>query len=79
MGWRITTISPNNKNPELMRYAAYDEVELTYQSITVTNNETGATAEDSWMLKTEAPPIGRAANRAAKKPSTNAKRRLTQR
>src|SRR5436190_16956001 len=76
---KMTTISPNNKNPELMRYAAYDEVELTYQSITVTNNETGATADDSQMMKSEAPPIGRAANRAAMQPSANAKRRLTQR
>jgi len=38
----------NNKNPELMRYAEYEEISFTYQKITWTWNDGGVTAEDDW-------------------------------
>ena len=39
---------PNNRNPELMKYAEYEEVSFTYQKIIWTWNEGGITAEDDW-------------------------------
>jgi len=39
---------PNNRNPELMKYAEYEEVAFTYQKIIWTWNEGGITAEDDW-------------------------------
>ncbi len=39
----------NNKNPELMRYAEYEEVAFTYEKIEWTWNEGGITAMDSWQ------------------------------
>jgi type VI secretion system secreted protein Hcp len=39
---------PNNRNPELMKYAEYEEVAFTYQQIIWTWNEGGITAEDNW-------------------------------
>jgi len=38
----------NNKNPELMRYAEYEEIAFTYQKIIWTWNDGGITAEDDW-------------------------------
>jgi type VI secretion system secreted protein Hcp len=38
----------NNKNPELMKYAEYEEVAFTYQKIIWTWNDGGITAEDDW-------------------------------
>jgi type VI secretion system secreted protein Hcp len=38
----------NNKNPDLMKYAEYEEVAFTYQKITWTWNDGGITAEDDW-------------------------------
>lgn len=38
----------NNKNPELMRYAEYEEISFTYQKITWTWVDGGITAEDDW-------------------------------
>lgn len=38
----------NNKNPELMRYAEYEEIAFTYQKIEWTWVEGGITAEDDW-------------------------------
>jgi len=38
----------NNKNPELMKYAEYEEVSFTYQKIIWTWNDGGITAEDDW-------------------------------
>jgi type VI secretion system secreted protein Hcp len=38
----------NNKNPELMRYAEYEEVAFTYQKIEWTWTEGGITADDDW-------------------------------
>jgi type VI secretion system secreted protein Hcp len=38
----------NNKNPELMKYAEYEEVAFTYQKITWTWTAGGITAEDDW-------------------------------
>jgi type VI secretion system secreted protein Hcp len=39
---------PNNRNPELMKYAEYEEIAFTYQKIIWTWNEGGITAEDDW-------------------------------
>ncbi|MCC6527252.1 MAG: type VI secretion system tube protein Hcp [Polyangiaceae bacterium] len=44
----------NNKNPELTRYAEYEEVAFTYQKITWTWKDGGITAMDDW----EAPVTG---------------------
>jgi type VI secretion system secreted protein Hcp len=38
----------NNKHPELMKFAEYEEVAFTYQKIIWTWNEGGITAEDDW-------------------------------
>lgn len=48
---RIATINfhmLNNKNPDLMRYAEYEEVAFTYEKITWTWTDGGITAEDDW-------------------------------
>ena len=38
----------NNKNPDLMKYAEYEEISFTYQKITWTWNDGGITADDDW-------------------------------
>src|SRR5437867_1025476 len=38
----------NNKNPELMKYAEFEEVAFTYQKIIWTWTDGGVTAEDDW-------------------------------
>jgi type VI secretion system secreted protein Hcp len=38
----------NNKNPDLMRYAEYEEIAFTYQKIIWTWNDGGITASDDW-------------------------------
>src|SRR5262245_63089347 len=38
----------NNKNPELMKFAEYEEIAFTYQAITWTWNDGGITAMDDW-------------------------------
>lgn len=38
----------NNKNPELMKYAEYEEVAFTYQKIEWTWMEGGISASDDW-------------------------------
>ncbi|MEJ7734033.1 MAG: type VI secretion system tube protein TssD [Polyangiaceae bacterium] len=43
----------NNKNPELMKYAEYEEIAFTYQKITWTWKDGGITADDDW----EAPKV----------------------
>jgi type VI secretion system secreted protein Hcp len=42
----------NNKHPDLMKFAEYEEVAFTYQKIEWTWNDGGITAGDDW----EAPP-----------------------
>src|SRR5689334_10466920 len=44
----------NNKHPDLMKFAEYEEIAFTYQKITWTWTEGGITAEDDW----EAPNAG---------------------
>ncbi|MDI1447585.1 Hcp family type VI secretion system effector [Polyangium sp. 6x1] len=39
---------PNNRNPDLMKYAEYEEIAFTYQKIIWTWTEGGITAEDDW-------------------------------
>ncbi len=39
---------PNNKHPELMRFAEYEEIAFTYQKIVWTWNDGGITADDDW-------------------------------
>ncbi|MEO5619078.1 MAG: type VI secretion system tube protein TssD [Candidatus Eisenbacteria bacterium] len=39
---------PNNKHPDLMKYAEYEEIAFTYQKIIWTWNDGGITAEDDW-------------------------------
>jgi type VI secretion system secreted protein Hcp len=38
----------NNKHPDLMKFAEYEEVSFTYQKIQWTWNQGGITAEDDW-------------------------------
>ena len=38
----------NNKNPDLMKYAEFEEVSFTYQKIEWTWNDGGITADDDW-------------------------------
>ena len=44
----ITFKMANNKHPDLMKYAEYEEVEFTYQKIEWTWNDGGITADDDW-------------------------------
>jgi type VI secretion system secreted protein Hcp len=45
---RIETIMPNNKHPELTKFAEYEEVSFCYQKIEWTWMDGGITAEDDW-------------------------------
>jgi len=45
---RIEMIMPNNKHPELMKFAEYEEVSFCYQKIVWTWMDGGITAEDDW-------------------------------
>ncbi len=38
----------NNKHPDLMKFAEYEEVAFTYQKVIWTWNDGGITAEDDW-------------------------------
>ncbi|MFO0615513.1 MAG: type VI secretion system tube protein TssD [Polyangiaceae bacterium] len=38
----------NNKNPDLMKYAEFEEIAFTYQKITWTWKDGGITADDDW-------------------------------
>jgi len=38
----------NNKHPDLMKYAEFDEISFTYQKITWTITDGGVTAMDDW-------------------------------
>jgi type VI secretion system secreted protein Hcp len=42
----------NNKHPDLMKYAEYDEIAFTYQKITWTITDGGITAMDDWETPT---------------------------
>ncbi len=42
----------NNKHPDLMRFAEYEEVAMTYEKIEWTWNDGGITALDSWEAPT---------------------------
>ena len=44
----ITMRMANNKHPDLMKFAEYEEVAFTYQAITWTWKEGGITANDDW-------------------------------
>ena len=49
---RITDIGfrmPNNKNPELVKYAEYEEVAFIYEKIEWIWNDGGITAQDEWV------------------------------
>ena len=48
----IDTRMLNNKNPDLMRYAPYEEVAFTYQKIEWTWTDGGITASDDWDART---------------------------
>lgn len=39
---------PNNKHPDLMKFAEYEEVAFTYQKIEWTWSDGGITADDDW-------------------------------
>jgi type VI secretion system secreted protein Hcp len=41
----------NNKNPDLMRYAEYEEIAFTYQKIIWTWNDGGIAASDDWEAR----------------------------
>ena len=44
----INFVMANNKHPELMRFAEYEEVAFTYQKIEWTWMDGGITAQDDW-------------------------------
>lgn len=44
----IHDVMPNNKDPELSRYAAYEELGFSYESITWSWNDGGLAATDDW-------------------------------
>jgi type VI secretion system secreted protein Hcp len=45
----ITFRMANNKHPDLMKFAEYEEIAFTYQEIIWTWNEGGITASDDWQ------------------------------
>ncbi len=45
----INTRMDNNTHPDLAKYAPYEEVEFTYQTITTTYTDGGITATDDWV------------------------------
>jgi len=47
----VRHVMPNNKNPELMKFAAYEEIGFAYQKITWTWNDGGITASDDWEAR----------------------------
>jgi type VI secretion system secreted protein Hcp len=53
----IHMVMPNNKHPELMRFAEYEEIAFTYDMIVWTWHDGGITAEDYWEapVPSEAP------------------------
>ena len=42
---------PNNKNPDLVKFAEYEEIAFTYEKIAWTWKDGGIVAEDSWKIK----------------------------
>lgn len=44
----MSTKMLNNKHPDLMKYAEYDEIAFAYQKITWTYMDGGITASDDW-------------------------------
>jgi type VI secretion system secreted protein Hcp len=44
----IQFVMANNKHPDLMKYAEYEEIAFTYQKIEWTWNDGGITAQDDW-------------------------------
>ena len=44
----IRSLMPNNKHPELMKFAEYEEIGFCYQKIVWTWMDGGVTAEDDW-------------------------------
>jgi len=44
----IHFIMPNNKHPELSKFAEYEEIAFTYQKIEWTWKDGGITAQDDW-------------------------------
>ena len=40
---------PNNKHPDLMKFAEYEEVAFTYEKIEWTWTDGGIMAADSWI------------------------------
>lgn len=47
----IKFIMPNNKNPELAKFAEYEEIAFTYQKIEWTWTKGGITASDDWEAR----------------------------
>jgi len=47
----VRHVMPNNKNPDLMKYAAYEEIGLAYQKISWTWTEGGITYSDDWETR----------------------------
>ena len=47
----LRQVMPNMRNPELLKFAAYEEVALAYQKITWTWNDGGITASDDWEAR----------------------------
>ncbi len=48
----IRFVMPNNKHPDLMKFAEYEEISFTYQKILWTWNDGGISAEDDWESPT---------------------------
>jgi type VI secretion system secreted protein Hcp len=58
---------PNNKNPELVRYAEYEEVAFVYQKIEWTWVLGALSASDSWLAARAAPKARGATQSASRK------------
>jgi len=47
----IKSIMLNNKDPELVKFAPYEEIEFTYEKIEWTWIDGGITATDDWLIQ----------------------------
>jgi type VI secretion system secreted protein Hcp len=67
----------NNKNPELMKYAEYEDISFTYQKITITYTKGGITGQDDWRASVNLLPNNGTTTRTAAAPTSEPHARQT--
>lgn len=67
----------NNKNPDLMKYAEYEDISFTYQKITITYTRGGITGQDDWRASMNLLPNNGTTTRTAAAPTSEPLERQT--